>query len=262
MRPLRDIPIKRKLTIINLLTSGLALLLTCLAFTTYELIVFRETMVSGLSTPAAMVADNSSAALTYNDPASAEQTLKSLNAHPRVVGAVVYDVAGNVFAKYQRVDSQTAFNPPPVEPAGHRFESDSLKLFRQIDLAGERAGTVYIQSDLEEMRFRLRRYALIVVAVMLAASFAALLLSTRLHASISRPISHLASVVGLVAAEKSYSVRAVKQGEDELGQLIDGFNNMLGQIQQRDAALEAAHDGLEQRVEERTKELAAALATA
>lgn len=255
MRPLRDIPIKRKLTIINLLTSGLALVLACLAFATYELIVFRETMVGGLSTTAAIVADNSSAALTFNDLASAEQTLKSLNAHPHIVGAAVYDVGGKVFAVYRRVASQVAFDPPLVEPAGHRFEGDYLKLFRKIDLAGERAGTVYIQADLSEMPIRLRRYAAIVVVVMVAASFAAFLLSTTLHTTISRPISHLASVVGVVAADKNYSVRAVKQGEDELGQLIDGFNDMLSQIQKRDAALETVHHDLERRVEERTKDL-------
>jgi two-component system, LuxR family, sensor kinase FixL len=59
--------------------------------------------------------------------------------------------------------------------------------------------------------------------------------------------------------DKDYSVRARKQSEDEVGQLIDGFNEMLGQIQQRDSALESARDNLERRVEARTKELAASL---
>src|SRR5207247_2357013 len=58
-----------------------------------------------------------------------------------------------------------------------------------------------------------------------------------------------------VAEERNYSLRAVKQSEDELGLLIDGFNAMLEQIQQRDAALREARDELEKRVEERTREL-------
>jgi len=58
-----------------------------------------------------------------------------------------------------------------------------------------------------------------------------------------------------VAQDKNYSLRATKQSDDELGQLVDGFNEMLAQIQVRDTALQTARDNLEKRVEERTQEL-------
>jgi signal transduction histidine kinase len=61
--------------------------------------------------------------------------------------------------------------------------------------------------------------------------------------------------VQTVARERDYAVRAEKQSNDELGQLVDGFNEMLGQIQTRDAELHAARDHLEKRVQERTREL-------
>jgi PAS domain S-box-containing protein len=253
MRAFADMPIKRKLTLIIMLTSGLALLLACLAFTTYEVLVFRRTLVDELSTTAAIAGDNSSAALTFNDPISAQQTLASLRAHPHIIAATLYDADGKVFARYQYVPAATQLSA--VEADGHRFAGNSLRIFRSIDLAGERIGTIYLEADLAELDARLRRYAAIVVLVMIGASFLAFLLSRRLQASISGPISMLAGVAGVVGRDKNYAIRATKESENELGQLIDGFNEMLGQIQARDMALAVAQRGLEQRVEERTREL-------
>src|SRR6185369_12250321 len=87
----------------------------------------------------------------------------------------------------------------------------------------------------------------------------ALVLSNRLGRVVSEPIAGLAEVARSVAQEKNYSVGAQKQGEDEIGQLIDGFNDMLAQIQERDSALQAARDHLEVRVQERTEELAGSI---
>jgi signal transduction histidine kinase len=254
MHILRDVPIRRKLTFITLLTSGVALLLACVAFVTYEMVVFRTSMVDGLSSTAAMIADNSSAALTFNDPVSAAQTLRSLRAHPHIVGAAIYDAHGNVFAEYRREPS-IAFTAPATEADGRRFDGDGLKLFGAINLAGERVGTVYILSDLDEMYGRLQQYAIIVILVMAIASFVTFLLARWLQETISGPVAHLAGIVGVVARREDYSVRATKQGADELGELIEGFNHMLDQIQERDRALHEARETLEARVRQRTAEL-------
>ena len=256
MRLLRDVPIQRKLTIISMLTSGLALLVAGLAFGAYEQVVSRGAMVERVSITASMVADNSSSALMFNDPASAAATIKSLGAEdPHIVGAAIYDEKGKTFAVYRRAGWAGNFEAPSVEPEGYRFGGGHLRLFHAISLAGEHAGTVYIQHDLTEMRARTWRYALIMLLVMAGASAAALLLATKLHSTISGPVSHLAQVVGTVTTQKNYAVRAAKQGNDELGSLIDGFNAMLSQIQIQDGALQEARDKLEKRVAERTQEL-------
>src|SRR4029077_4764161 len=72
---------------------------------------------------------------------------------------------------------------------------------------------------------------------------------------VSDPILHLAQAARSVALEKNYSGSATKKSNDELGLLVDGFNEMLAQIQARDTALQTARDHLEKRVEERTREL-------
>jgi PAS domain S-box-containing protein len=251
---LRNIPIRRKLTLITMLTSCVALMLTCLAFVTYEQMVFRGWMVSDLSSMAKMIGDNSAAALSFNDPASAEQTLKSLSADPHVIGGAIYDKDGKPFARYQR-SAGSPFVPPAVKAEHHQFGQNTLEMFHSIALAGESVGTVYLLSDLEAMRNRLWRYAAIVGVVMPTALLLAFLLSCRLQRVISEPISHVAAIASAVATDRNYSIRAVKQSEDELGRLIDGFNEMLGQIQARDVELRKSQDLLEKRVQERTGEL-------
>ena len=259
---LRNIPIKRRLTIITSMSSVVALLLACLAIFAYEQFESRRGLIGEIGTEDAILGDNVAAALAFNDPVSAAQSLKALQADPDIDGAVIYDKDGKVFATFHNIDSLEGlqFSPPPVAPDSHRFGKNSLQVFRGINLAGEKVGTVLIQSDLDDVYSRIWRYAAIAALVIVAASIMAFLLSAKLLAPVSGPISHLAGVVGTVAAKKDYSVRALKQSDDELGHLIDGFNEMLGEIQARDSALEQARGGLEKRVEERTRELQAEIA--
>ncbi|HEV8629341.1 MAG TPA: CHASE sensor domain-containing protein [Thermoanaerobaculia bacterium] len=236
-------------------TTCLALSLACLALLAYERLVFRTALAEQLESVAALVADSTSTALAFNDPRTAEETLKALAAQQHVVGAAVYERGGGLFAVYRRAGQEGSFRPPAIGPEGHQFASDHLGLFHHITFDGVRLGTVYIESDLNEMRARLWRYGSIAALVMVVASFLAYLLSTWLRGVIAGPISSLAAVVRVVTSEKSYAVRARKQGEDEMGQLIDGFNEMLDQIQARDQALHEARENLERRVDERTAEL-------
>jgi signal transduction histidine kinase len=249
------LPIKRKLTFIIMATTMAALALACAAFITYERVMFRRTMVQDMGTLAQIIGIHSTAALVFNDPQSAEETLAALTAERSVVSAFIYDSAGAVFAQYPRVSGEHETPPSTPSKEGHRFAADHLALDHWIVLDGERVGTVSIKADLQAMHSRLQLYAGIVALVVLLSSLAAFLLSSRLQQVISDPILHLEQTARAVSREQNYSVRATKQTEDELGALIDGFNGMLEQIQARDAALENAKAELEKRVIERTAEL-------
>lgn len=252
--PFRDLPIKRKLTLISLLTSGVALMLACAAFVAFEQVTFRKFMVRDLTMLAEMIGYHSASALSFNDARSADETLKGLTSQPQILAACIYDAEGRVFATYRRTGA--AVTPwPAAMMADARFGRDRLELFRPIVIGDDEVGTLYIRSDLERMHVRQRRYVMIAAAVMLVAAAAALLINARAQRVVSDPVSELASIVRVVAGEKNYAVRAVKQSNDELGQLIDGFNDMLAQIQLRDAELQKARDELEKRVEERTAAL-------
>jgi PAS domain S-box-containing protein len=243
MRNFRDVSIKLKLTLIIMLTSSVVLLLACAAFVIYDLITFRHGMTRALSTIAEIIGSNSTSALVFVDQDAAEETLAALNAEPHIVSCYIYDVDGGVFAKYLRSDVKGE-RSPPLEPRedSYRFEDNHLLLFQRIVLDDEPIGTVYIRSDMQELYSRLNRYAGIGVIIMLASSSVAVLLSSRLRRVISEPILRLAQTMRVVSTNKDYSIRASKYSEDEVGLLIDGFNEMLAQIQARDEALRESEE--------------------
>jgi PAS domain S-box-containing protein len=251
--------LKNKQMFIIMLTSGVALLLACLAFAAYELRTFRTGMVQNLFALADIVGSNSAAALDFGDPKAATETLAALRADPHIVDACIYTKKGDVFAIYDRPGDGMIFIPPARREQGLLFTKNSLNLFHPIVRNGETLGTVYVESDLNELYERLNRYALIAIGVFFVAGLAAFLISSQLQKLISGPILSLVETARAVTLEKNYSVRATKRSEDELGVLIDAFNEMLKQIQERDVALQKSHVELENRVTERTEEVVKSL---
>ncbi|MFN7139285.1 MAG: ATP-binding protein, partial [Limisphaerales bacterium] len=233
---LRDTPIQRKLTIIIMLTTSMVLAVTCVAFVTYEVYSFRRTLVDEMTTVATVVAANSTAAVAFNDEEAATEILSAFRSENNIIAAALYDAEGTRLAYYP------ANGPPPEFPVlsqfvGHRFEADSLLVVQPIERAGTRMGTLFLRSDLRQIYDRLRLYALIVVFVFVGSFVMAFLISRWLQRSISLPILELARVAQAVSEKKDYSVRASKYGSDELGSLTETFNDMLGQIDVRDAEL-------------------------
>lgn len=247
--------IKRKLMIIIMLTCSVALILACAAILIFEVADYRKVLRRNTEVMADVIGANSAAALSFKDKSAAGDTLAALKAEPYVISACVYDKSGEVFATYNRSDAGPAVQPPKVGDESYHFDKNSLNLFHKIRFDGEILGTVYIRSDLKVVSERLRTYLGIIASVVVCATLLTFLLSLRLQKHISGPVSHLAEIANKVANQKNYSIRATKTSEDEMGQLIERFNEMLSGIQERDAALLKAHDGLEKRVDERTKEL-------
>jgi signal transduction histidine kinase len=251
---LRKTSIKRKQMLVVMLTSTVALLVACVAFAFYEVTTFRSAMAQNLSTLADIIGDNSAAALDFGDPKAATETLSALKNESHITGACIYTAKGDVFAEYDRPNDGLIFIPPRQNQALY-FAKNSLDIFRPIVRNGEMLGTVYVNSDLNELYARLYRYALIAVGVFFVSGLAAILISSQLQQFITTPILNLVKTAQTVTLEKNYSVRAIKHGEDELGVLIDAFNEMLKQIQERDVALQQSHLELENRVLDRTQEV-------
>jgi signal transduction histidine kinase/CheY-like chemotaxis protein len=262
MLRVRHYSITTKLARMNILVSGAALLLACAAFITYDLVSFREGIVHNLSIQAQVAGSNSVSALLFNDPHSAETTLAALKVAPNIVSAGIYTLDGRPFAIYRRDGGRENLSLPSI-PSGqaeaHWFKDGQLVLVHLIVFQGKSTGTVCIRSDLQEMTRRFKRYAGIAAIVLLASLIAAFLVASVFQRSVAEPIVHLAEISRIVSRDKNYSIRASPTGNhDEPDILIGAFNEMLGQIQEREEALRQVHDELEKRVESRTAELAAA----
>jgi len=257
----RDYSITKKLTWTNMLVSGTALFLACVAFAVYDLTTFRATMVHSLSIQAQIVGANSVSALLFNDPESAQKTVSGLKAAPNILSAGIYTPAGQPLATYWRDRTREVLQLPAVsagQAEAYWFTNNEIALVRSIVFQGKQIGAVFIRSDLKEMSDRLTRLAglvFIVLAISLAAAF---VISSIFQRVATRPILQLAEIARIVSREKKYSVRAPTTGNrDEIALLIQAFNEMLSHIEERDAALQSVQQGLEQRVAQRTAELEA-----
>src|SRR5260370_17126395 len=194
----RDSSITKRLTIMNTLVSGAALLISCAAFVAYDLVSFREGMVHNLWIKAQIAVSNSVSALLFDDPQTAEGTLSALKAAPNIVSAGISAPESSPFAMYQRDGAGQSLALPPI-PSGqieaHWFKEGQLVLVRKIVFQGKPSGSVFIRSDLQEMSHRLKRYAGIAAMVLFASLIAALLVASVFHRALTQPtalLSHLA----------------------------------------------------------------------
>ncbi len=246
----------------NLLVSGAALLTACAAFVAYDLATFRDSLVHDLSVEAQIIGSNILSALEFDDPRSAEKTLSALNASPNVISAGIYGPDGRLFAAYSRdQDAKAPLAPVALgdQTEAHSFRANEVLLTHSIVFGGKRAGTVLIRSDLHSLYTRLKRFGFIAAVVLGASLIAAFLVSSVFGKSTAEPIVRLAEIARVVSRDKNYSLRASAAGtHDELDTLIEAFNEMLVQIQERDVALKKAGAELEQQVERRTAQLTAA----
>ena len=234
--------LRRKLTVMNMLVSGGALLLASLAFFGYELFAFRTNLINNTSIQAQIIGLNAVSPLIFNDARSAESTLSALRASQHIVYAGIYGPDGTFFAGYWRKQP----SQPLILPlfAGDRTDAFSVKR-RRFDLAqrviyqGKRVGSVYIESDLGALTDQFKNYGMILVAILATSLIAALLLSRIFQRSIAEPILKLAETARLVSRKKNYGIRATASGDqDEVATLVTAFNDMLTEIQNRDSALQ------------------------
>lgn len=260
MTPFDNLPIQRKLMALSLLASGSALALASAVFLAYDVLTFRHALVRSLSVQAEIIGANSASSVLFQDVPSAERTLSALRARPGIMTAGIYDAQGKPFAAWTRDTASFRPLPPFFDGKEERysFEGDAISLVRPMFFDGSFIGSVYIQSDLQELHGRVARYVVILGAVLLLALAAAALVSARFARGISRPVLDLVQTAKAVSVDKDYSVRAPGGGKDEVGLLVGTFNEMLAQIQAQGEDLRKSHDELELRVKERTAELEAA----
>ncbi|HEX4342997.1 MAG TPA: CHASE sensor domain-containing protein, partial [Verrucomicrobiae bacterium] len=243
MIAIQNLPIRRKLTLVILITCSIVLLLACAALAIFEILDFRNTSARTMTVLADVSARNSTAALAFQDDKTAGQILSGLEPEHQVIQAVLYDTTGKLFVGYRRKDSSGTF-PSAPGPDGVRFTSGHLDLVRPVILNDKRIGTIFLQSDQRGMYDRMRLFGGMTALVLLGSVILTLILSARLQAPISRPILMLADTARIIAERKDYSVRAVKEEQHELGILTDAFNQMLTGIEEREKALAAANQSL------------------
>jgi len=239
MARFRDLPIRSKLMTGFMLTTLVALLVMMAALSIYDRKTFREEAQADVNTLAGVIGENASSSLVFNDPETARATLGALRAQPHIVAGILFDKEGKVFASYMTPNAKGLPQNAPSD--GQRIDERDLDATRPVMFNNARVGTIFLRSDLSELRARAARYLILAAIVLGAAWLVAFILSSMFQRAISKPIVSLLNVAKRVSREKNYALRAEKSSNDEVGNLIDGFNEMLVEIRKRDAEIQERH---------------------
>ncbi|MEN3277640.1 MAG: two-component system, sensor histidine kinase and response regulator [Massilia sp.] len=258
--------LNRKLTMMSLLSTGTALLFVFVAFAVSSVHKHREEAGTQLSSLAGVVAINSADALVFNDRNLAGRLLAALKTNEDISLAALYDSRGRLFAAYNAPAHPGAMPQPTLaifeqealaeaNLAGGRLWSPHMRVY--LPVTGERSqvGVLVVEADLLPMWHDILHSVGVAGAAMCTSLLVALVLARRFTRSIADPVTKLIQTAQKVSSSQNYTLRVAHQRNDELGMLIDSFNDMLAQIEGRGAALTNHRDELERQVSVRTEQL-------
>ncbi len=248
MRAFRHQRITYKLIIIMMVTSSVAVLLMAIAIMINTAIKEKRSVENQLETLAQLIGSRSTGALAFDDRRTAEENLSALSVKPNIVYAAIHNGNGAIFADYRPIHGRP-------DASSFWVFRDTIEASKDIVLEGERVGRIRIVSNLDEFHATLIDQIMWTLIIMGGCFTVSFLISSRLQKVISDPVLRLRGAMDSVSAHQDYSVRAEPHADDELGILVDGFNQMLQQIEGRDAELARYRANLEAEVTARTNEL-------
>ena len=243
--------LRQKLLGMVLVTTLVALIVALAAMIGYDLSAYHRILVADMTTQAELLGRTTAPALAFDDAKVAKENLSLIRFRPLVSSAAIYNARGALYAIYTRENDRHAF-PKLPGPDSARVDDRDLVVFKRIVNDGEILGTVYLRADYE-LFARVFDYLGIAAVVLIAAMLVALLMSSWMQNIVTRPILAIAQVAREVVGQRDYSRRAVKMSADEVGTLVDSFNDMLTEIDRRNRELEASNAKLAQEAEERSR---------
>jgi PAS domain S-box-containing protein len=235
--------ISGRLMFVVLLTTVLALLVAGGALLVTDLSDSRRAWADDVSTEAGILALSIAPALSFDDRAAASRSLSALQAKPSVVIAALYSPQGDLYTYYARVEDVRAPQSIPELSTGVHTTGERVELLRPIVQNGELLGTIYLQSRYD-VTGRIKAYAGVLATVLVLSLTVALLASGWLQHVITEPTEAIADAARGIVERRDYSLRAKKVTDDELGVVVDAFNNMLDEVQSRTRALEQSNAAL------------------
>ncbi|HJV97006.1 MAG TPA: histidine kinase dimerization/phospho-acceptor domain-containing protein, partial [Albitalea sp.] len=244
--------LRHKVMVVVLSTTVVALMLSATALLIYELRSFQLSWLNDLQTQADIVGRVSAAALAFDDRADATASLALLGLRPQITAAAIYRADGDLFATYPASPSADANIPQRGGPPGHTIRNETLELVQPIIENDKQLGTVYLRASYD-INSRLLDYLAILASVVLTSLAIAALVMGRLQRTITTPILDVAQVARSVMQSRNFALRASKSSDDEVGMLVDAFNDMLAEVGQRTEALERSNRHLSVEMTERRK---------
>lgn len=244
--------LRYKVILVVLATNFAALVVAGAALIFHDSRNYRNILVNDLMTQSVILGRASAAALEFDDPNSADAYLALLDARPRIMSAAIYNAKGKLFSSFNRVNLPNADYPVLPEPDGYRIKGNEIEIFKRIVEHDEILGTVFIRAQYRLFE-RMADYLGILGGVMILSMLVALFIVAWLQSTLTKPILSVTEVARQVMANRDYTLRASKTTHDEIGYLVDAFNDMLAEIGLRAEANEAANRKLGHEINERMR---------
>jgi signal transduction histidine kinase/ActR/RegA family two-component response regulator/HPt (histidine-containing phosphotransfer) domain-containing protein/HAMP domain-containing protein len=248
--------IRTQVQLLAALSAATALAVACAAFTLNDMRVLAWNKQQQLYRYAAVVARNVGPALAEASWDDAHSHLEALKLEPTVTAACLYDAKGKIVADYLREEMIDGVFPKESDEAWLKESRDNgVQLFQPIHRRGVRVGSLFLQATGDDIREQQANYPLIVGTVFVISLGVSAVFASRIQRRILGPIDALVSAAERVSTEGDYSVRVGERPAGQVGKLCVAFDAMLDRVEAADQNLPEAHDKLNARVRERTREL-------
>ncbi len=230
------------------------LVLAAAAFVVNDYISVRQSVRENLESKSAFIVANSIAAIQYKDERAAQEILGVMKNDKTVLLAALYTKEKKLFSIYVK-SGQRSILPDRFPVYGIVFENSSAALLQPIHYQDEIQGWLYVVQDMSVIEEKIQRYIGIVLVIFIIGLLLSWVMSSISQKFITEPILQLVNFMGRIAETKNYSERIFVARDDEIGTLMNGFNNMLSTIQEGEKELKLHGERLESLVELRTKQL-------
>ncbi|MBD1209453.1 MAG: HAMP domain-containing protein [Ignavibacteria bacterium] len=256
MRWLANLSIRAKLLGIILLCTVSALAIGFTLVSIANVRALKRDMVRSTAVLAQVIGDNNVGALAFEAPNEVEESLMKLSGIASVHYACLYDKENKLFAEYIRPSQATNINREgtlsnaivfdSVSQEFSEFRNNELVLYRRVFEKNNFYGTVLLRVSTQELEARIQSYGITMTGVGLAIIIASLLLALWMQRIISGRIMSLSNFMQHISQKGDFSERFARRGgDDEIGALADGFNQLLEQLRRREEERDKARAALE-----------------
>lgn len=242
IRCIRNLSINSKLMLTVLFPGVAALVVAGFILLALEIGEFKQNAEADLTRLATIIGNRSTAALMFQDTDLAQENLSVLQLQSAVQAACLYDAKGRVFARLLKGDNAVWSCPLSVAQEKTRFDNNLLCVVKPIIDKNDAVGTILIHADFTQAYWRKIQFTGLLFLVLVIVSVMAFFLSAPLIRLISLPVKKLMATVNAISDTKDYSLRAVKIHNDELGILVDAFNDLIATVEIQNQALTHAKD--------------------
>jgi signal transduction histidine kinase/ActR/RegA family two-component response regulator len=232
MRWIDDLPIRRKLVLITVVTAAVAELLAGVIITIYMTRDYSAQVAQGAVVQTKVLAASLAAPLAFSDGPAAQEYLDALNANDEIAAAGAYDESGILLASYARTGAPADLIPAEAPAGGLRFEGDRLLVSEAVSRTETPVGSVFLVIDTEPLLTRLARVGGLMLLAALGSLLIAIPIAMGLTAAIAKPIREIAAAASRVTAGDLNQQLASTSRADEIGILMRVFGRMLSSLRE------------------------------